>query len=544
MSRRVQPLTSAQLILDGASARAALLQGMDAMADVLRPTLGPIARTVAVARILGNEPPEVLDSAATIARRTIQLADPFADMGGMIVRHLVWRVFERTGDGSATAAVLVQALMREAMRYVAAGYRPTSINRGIERGCAIALVELRAQARPIELPEEIAGVVAGILRSPRLAEMIGEVVDSVGPDGSIVVDDTEGTETVREYVEGVRWSEGFVSPYLLREGETTARLVNPRVFVTDHPLDRAEHLLPALEACVEAGDRSLMVVAPEVRDSAVGLLVVNRQRGVLDGVVAVRAPSFGVQRSRILEDIAVVTGGRCLSRDGQDRLSEVTVHDLGKARQAWATRFDFGILGGQGSKTAIRQRIAEARSELSTIEDDEYTQQKIRERIGKLAGTAAIIRVGAPTKTEQEELKARVQAAVKSARLALQQGVVPGGGAAMLACIPALETLAMGSDEEAMGIRALTRALAEPMRVIAWNAGLPASAIVHEARRRAPPWTFDVVRREWVDAWRVGLVDPLAVARTALETGVSAAKMALTADVLIRRKQAPLALNP
>ena len=519
------------------------------MTGLLRPTLGPVARTVAVAPIVGNGPPEILDSAATIARRTVQLADPFEDMGGMIVRHLVWRVFEEAGDGTATAAVLARGLMHAAATAVAAGGSPVPIRRGIEVGLAVALDTLRRQARPVEAPAELAAVAAGIVRNPELAELVGEVVESVGPEGSILIEEAQGTETGYQYIDGVQWDGGYVSHFLLQDGQTTVRLLDPRVFVTDYALDTAEQLLPALEACVAAGARSLLVVAPEVRDSAVGLLVLNRERGLLDGAVAVRAPSIGEQQVRILEDLAVVTGGRCMRRACGERLEDVTVADLGQARQAWASKSAFGILGGRGDRAAIRQRIAEARAELGAISDDQYARDKVRERIGKLAGTAAVIRVGAPTTGEREELKLRVEAAVTAARAALEHGVVPGGGGALLACAPALETLAADCDradrgDEAAGVRALARALAEPMRTIARNAGLESAPILAEARRRGPGWTFDVLRQEWVDPFDAGIVDPLAVVLTALETSASAVAATVTADVLIRRKRPPRATEP
>ena len=514
------------------------------MAALLRPTLGPTARTVAIGRLVGGGPPEILDNAATIARRTIQLADPFEDMGAMIVRHLAWRVFEHAGDGAATAAVIAQALMHEAARYVEAGGHMQAVRHGLEQGLEVTLVELERQARPIQLPTEIARVVAGNLGSERLADMIGEAVEAVGPDGAILVEDGQGTETGCEYLDGVRWNEGYVSHFLLDDRDATSvRLVNPRVLISDMSLDRAEQLLPALEACVQAGERSLLVIAPEVRDSAVGLLVVNRERGVLDGALAVRAPSIGDQRTRILEDLAVITGGRCLRREAGDRLTEVRLGDLGKARLAWATRFAFGILGGHGDRAAVKQRIVDARAELSAVGDDDFIRGKIKERIGKLAGAAATIRVGAPTRSAQEDLKLRVEAAVAAARSAMQAGVVPGGGCALLACVPALEALDLAGDE-AVGVQLLAQALAEPMRAIVSNAGFEPAPIVYEARRRGPPWLFDVVQREWVDAWAGGVLDALAVVRTALQISVSAVAATLSADVLVRRTRPPQAINP
>ncbi len=536
-------------ILHGRAARAALLRGIDRMTKLLRPTLGPLPRTVAISPILGSQPPEILDSAAVIARRTIQLADPFEDMGGMLVRHLAWRVFDRVGDGTATAAVLAQALVQAGARYVAAGGNPVSVMRGMDCGLAVATAELRRQARTIDGPADIANVVAGIVRRSDLAEMLGEVVDAVGSDGAILVEDAQGTDTVHEYMDGVRWNEGFVSSFLLRSDEaTTTRVLNPRVLVTDWSIERAEQLLPTLEACVAAGERGLFVVAPEIRDSAVGLLVANRERGLLEAVVAVRAPSVGEQRARILEDLAVITGGRCINQERQDLLADVTIDDLGKARQGWATRFAFGILGGQGSKAAIRQRMSEARAELRAVNrDDAYTLAKIQERIGKLAGTAVTIHVGAASKAEQGDLKLRIEAAVRSARSAVDEGVVPGGGAALVACIPALEAMDLAGDE-GVGVAALAHALAEPLRAIVNNAGLDAAPIVDHARHVGQQGdgqrVFDVLRQEWVDPWSAGLVDPLAVVLAALETSVSMARLALSAEVLVHRKNAPRAVAP
>jgi chaperonin GroEL len=532
-----------RFIMQAPAARAALMRGMDLMTGLLRPTLGPAARTVAIARIVGSDGPEILDSAATIARRTIQLEYPFEDMGAMIVRQMAWKVFEEAGDGAATAAVLAQAIMHEATKYIAAGGNPMIVKRGIERGLAAALAALRDQAQRLELPSEISGVVAGIVRDDTIAETIGEIMDSVGAEGAVLVEDAQGSETGYEYIDGIRWNEGYVSHFLLKEGQTEARVINPRIFITDMFLEKAEQLLPAVEACVQAGEKNLFVIAPEVRDSALALLILNRDKGVLDEVMAVKAPSIGQQRTNILDDIAVITGGRCLHMEGQESFKEVILEDLGKARQAWATKFAFGILGGQGSKGAIRQRIGEARAELKTIKDDEYTTNKIKERVGKLMGAAAIIRVGAPTKSDQAELKFRVEAAVTAARAALQEGVVPGGGAAFVACLPALEALKLSGDE-AVGLKILGRALTEPMRAIAENAGLDPSPIVHEARQRGAGWTFDVVGKQWVQARQAGIIDPLSVVLTALETSVSAATMALTTDVLVRHKKPSMATNP
>lgn len=536
-------MTPARQMLHGRMARGAFLRGVERMTALVRPTLGPLARTVVVGRLIGPDPPEVLDSGATIARRTLQLADPFEDMGAMLVRHLAWQTHELVGDGSSTAAVLAHAILRNALRYVEAGGNPMQVRRGLERGLEVVLAELRQQSRPIDGPADITRLIAGTIRERDVAEMLGEVIDAAGADGAILVEDAQTTRTTCDYQDGVRWNEGYLSTFLLRSNETGgARLLNPRVLVTDHVLARAEDLLPCVEACVAADERVLFIVAPEIKDSAVGLLSVNRDRGVLEGAMAVRAPSMGEQRARILEDLAIITGGRCVSEAGGDRLADVTLEDLGTARQAWATPTNFGILGGGGSKARIRERISEARAELNgTQKLDVFATTKIQERIGKLAGTSAIVHVGAPTSGEQAELKLRVEGAVRSARGALEEGVVAGGGAALLACAPAL--LCMSADDDVrVGLNALAEALAEPMRAILGNAGLDAGPIIEQARGCC--LVYDVLRRDWVDPWTSGLVDPVAVVRTALETSVSAAAVGLTADVLIHRPDASVTVQP
>jgi chaperonin GroEL len=532
-------------IRSGAAARAALLRGIDRMTELVRPTLGPLPRTVAIARMSSKGPPEILDNAALIARRTLELDDPFENMGAMLIRHLVWRMYENVGDGTAMAAVLTQALVHSGMKYIAAGGSPVGVRRGMQLGLAAALAALRSQARTIDGPDEIGRTVERSVHDAQLAQMIGEVVDGVGIDGALIVEDAPGTETTHEYLDGVRWNEGYVSSFLLKNDElTAARLQNPRILITDYVLERAEQLLPALEACLAAADRSLLIVAPEVRDGAIGMLVANRERGVLETATAVKAPSFGEQRARILEDLALITGGRCVSQERGRSLAHVSGDDLGRARQAWATRRAFGILGGRGNKAAIRQRIAEAKAELRLVDPaDVYTTNLVRERIGKLAGTAAIIRVGAPTAAEQQERKLRVEAAVKSARSALQEGVVAGGGAALLACAPAVREVAGATEEECFGVRALADALAAPMRAIVRNAGFDAEPVLGYALASIGK-TFDVVQEQWVDPFATGLLDPLPVVLAALETSVSSAATALTAEVLVHRKQPPMSVQP
>jgi len=524
-----------------------LLRGVDLMAALVRPTLGPLARTVIIAGQMPRDTPEILDNAATIMRRTIQIGDPFADMGAMLIRHLAWAVFERVGDGAATAVTLAHALLHAAATPLAAGADPQALRRGIERGLTVALKELQSQVRPVESASSLARCIAGIVRDPALAATIGELVESVGPDGAVLIEEWQGTTTTAQYIDGLRWMSGLLSSYLLGIGETVGRLTEPRILITDCPLATADDLLPVLEACVAAGERQLLVIATEVSAAALGLLIVNRDRGVLDGALAVRAPGAGDQQARILEDIAVATGGHALLTATGARLSDVAIADLGRARQVWATADTFSILGGRGEKGGIRRRIGEAKAELRalTADDDDHARKHIRERIGKLAGTAALVHVGAPTESERVESRVRVEAAVTAAQAALREGTVAGGGGALLACVPALERLADSlHGEEALGVRLLAQALPAPMGIIAANAGIDASAVFADSYVCEPGWTFDVLRRQWVDAEKGGILDPLPVVLAALEGGVSTAVMTLTTDVLVRHKRPELSKTP
>ncbi len=534
-----------RLMLEAPRARVALLRGMDQMTALLRPTLGPLARTVAIQGFNRGSAPEVLDNAATIARRTVQLDDPYIDMGAMLIRQLVWTVYEEAGDGTATAAILCQGIMHAATTYIAAGGNAMQIRRGVERGLVVALEELRRQSRPIELPSEIARTVAGTLRDKALSDLIGEVIEAVGPDGAVLIEDAAGTQTTVEYVEGVRWDGGYQSYYLLREGSQNSRLLDPRILITDINLTNVEQLVPILELCMAAGERNLLIVAPIVSDSALALLVVNRDKGLFDEVMAAKAPSLGEQRSKILIDLATMTGGRAIIGDSGATLDEVLIEDLGTARQAWVTDRMLGILGGAGAKGAIRQRSNEVKAELRAVRNDDSLRQSLNERIGKLAGAAATLHVAAPTPAAQTELRNRVEAAVTSARSGFRDGVVPGGGAALLACVPALERLASElTGDEAFGVRALAQALSAPMRAIAHNAGFDPSPLLAEAARHDEGWAFDVLLGAWVDAWDAGIIEPLDVVGTALRTSVSTATMALTTDVLVRHKNPEVAVNP
>jgi len=523
-------------LLYGAAAQRALGRGIGQLAALIAPTLGPTARTVAIESLV-SKTPEVLDSGATIARRMLQLPDPFEDMGAMLLRHLLLRVFERTGDGTATTAVLTQALVRALQRYTLQGGDLPSLQRGLSCGLAVVVEALAAQARPIDGAAAIAGVADCVVRNRAIAGRIGEILEATGPDGAIIVESGEAVETTFEYLEGVRWDSGLVSPdVFLPSGQASLRLVEPCLLITDVVLDAPERVAPVLEAAVALGAPRLFIVAPEVREPVIALLATNVQRGVLEAAAVVQAPSTGDVRAAILGDLAVIGGGH-LVQHAAGGLAEFVPADLGRARQAWATRSAFGILGGRGTRGAIRQRVAEARAALQRAADDQYQRSMAQQRIGRLLGIGAVIRVGAASELAREDLRLRAEAAVNAARLALEDGVVAGGGLALVRAAAALRCRAWQADE-AVAAQVLAVALEAPLRTILRNAGAQAPGrVLDEAGRRGAWETFDVVRGTWVDAWQTGLLDPLAVTRTAVEVSASAARTALTTGALVLRRQ-------
>jgi chaperonin GroEL len=485
-------------------------------------TYGPTPGTVAIQPLVGSGPPEVLDSAATIARRTIGLPDAFENAGAMLVRHTLLRVQERVGDGGGLTALLLHRILLESTNQLAGGGDPAEIRLGLETGLAYACAALQSQVRSIDNASDIQSLMAGLVIEPSVVEVLAEVLEAVGAQGVVLVDSGQALETTREYLDGVRWDEGYLSPHFINDGGV-ARVLQPSVLITDLAIERANQLLPLLELCVATGRRQLMIVAPEVRDSAIGLVVANLQRGVLEGVVAVKAPgAYHGQSESILEDLAVLTGGRCLRAAAGDRLERVNAGDLGSARQAWARRDAFAILGAGGQRQAIRRRAIGVRAELGAVHDNPAQRRLLEKRLANLAGVAAIVRIGGASDVEREERRLRVEAAMRSGQLALSGGVVPGGGAALIA---AAESLTDWTVAERM----LKRALVSPARLIARLAGLDPGLIVAQASSH-PGEGFDVLRK----CWTAALVDPYAVVRAALEASVSAAATALTAEAVIR----------
>ncbi len=532
-----------QYVLFDGDARTAMQRGVEMMARLIRGTLGPRARTVAIQPIVGtNRPPEILDDGATIARRTLQIPRPFEDMGAMLIRQLACKIGDTTGDGSTTGVVIAQSVLDASIRYVAAGGNPMFLKRGIEQALAVAVEALDQQARPVEDPDDLRRVANACVRDPKIAGMIGEIFDIIGRDGIVTVENGHGTGIDREYVEGIQWDKGWASPYLVTDTERMeATLEYPPIFVTDRFLSKAEDVLPVLQRVLERGEKQLFLLAGDISGDALATLVSNKQQGIVT-TVAVKAPGYGERRFRILEDIAVFTGARIIREDAGEKIDSVTTEHFGRARRVWCNRDFFNVVEGMGDPAAIRKRIAQIKAELPTVTDD-YERGKMRERLGKLAGGMAILKIGAPTELEREEKKLQAEDAVAATRLALEGGIVAGGGSALLACIPAVEKLRLDGDE-AMGVEILARALEAPTRQILLNGGFAPNPLIAELRQRGPGWGFDVIAGEIVNMWDAGIVDPLKVVRTALETAVSTALMALTTEALVRKKKPQESLNP
>ena len=529
-------------VLFAPEAHAAIRQGMDRLANLVRPTLGPTPRCVAIEHSITGHAPEVLDHAATILRRVIQLPNPYVDMGAMLLRHAVWQTAETAGDGSATTAVLLQAIVHHASRYLEAGGDPVALRRGLNRGQVAVVEALSALARPLGGRAAIERSAVALGHDPELAGLLGEILDIVGADGHIHVETGQTRESHRQYVDGVFWYEGYLSPYFVTdEIRQEARLEEPAILISDLRLTTDADILPLLERISRAGIRNLMIVAREVSGSALGLLVANHQAGTLR-TVAVKTPTAGNQDAAILEDLAVFTGGRAIVEAAGARAREVKLSDLGYARVAWATNRAFGLRSGKGDPVALRRRIGEIKAELAAA-TDATARENFRARLGKLMGGSAVLQIGGATRGEMDARLDQAKRTITTLRHGLTDGVVPGGGRALLLCRQALRNIDLPPDEQA-GVRALMRALEEPLKVIVGNAGYDPATVLDEVMRSGPECGFDARSGAMVNLWDAGILDSARVLQTVLEAAVSGATMVLTTNVLIHRRKPPEVVNP
>jgi chaperonin GroEL len=519
-----------QLIFDE-DARKALKAGVDALADAVKITLGPKGRNVVLDKKFGA--PTITNDGVTIAKE-IELKDPFENMGAQLAKEVATKTNDIAGDGTTTATVLAQAIVREGLKNVAAGANPMVLRRGIEKGLRAAVAAIRDQARPVAGKEQIAQVAAISAADTEIGEMIAEVMEKVGKDGVITVEEGRGIRFETEYTDGMQLDRGYVSPYFVTNSERMeAEIDDPYILITDKKISSVQEILPVLERTLQV-TKNIVIICDDCDGEALATLVVNKLRGTLN-VLVVKAPSFGDRRKAILEDIAILTGGTYITEDMGRKLEQVQVADLGRARRVVATKDDTTIIEGAGSDEAIQDRIKQIKAQIEDTASD-FDREKLQERLAKLAGGVAVIKVGAPTEVELKEKKHRVEDALSATRAAVEEGIVAGGGVAFIRAQPALEKLEQElTGDERTGVAILRKAMEDPMRLIAENAGQEGLVVVQAVRRHTDGdgYGYDALRGDFADLFERGIIDPAKVTRSALENAASIAALVLTTESLV-----------
>ncbi|HRJ43889.1 MAG TPA: chaperonin GroEL, partial [Caldilineaceae bacterium] len=513
-------------------ARRALKKGVDVLANAVKTTLGPKGRNVALDKKWGS--PTVTHDGVTVAKE-IELEDPFQNMGAQLLKEAATKTNDVAGDGTTTATVLAQAIVTEGLKNVTAGANPMLLKRGIEAGRDAIVAALREMATPVAGKAEISQVASISAADKVIGDLIAEVMDKVGKDGVITVEESKGLQFETEYVEGMQLDRGYLSPYFVTNSERMeASIENPYVLITDKKISSAQDIVPVLEKLVQLGKREMVIIAEDVDGEALATLVLNKLRGMFN-VLAIKAPGFGDRRKAMLRDIATLTGGQVITEELGRKLETTQLADLGQADKIVSTKDTTTFIGGAGDTGAIKGRIDEIRAEIEASTSD-YDREKLQERLAKLAGGVAIIRVGAATETELKEKKHRVEDALSATRAAVEEGIVPGGGVALINSVPALDGVHMEGDA-GTGVRILRRALEEPMRMIAANAGLDGAVVVEKVRglhlEGKKTTGYDVIANNYVDMLEAGIIDPVKVTRSAVENACSIAAMILTTEALI-----------
>src|SRR5215216_1128326 len=509
--------------------RRALKRGIDALADAVKITLGPKGRNVVLDKKFG--PPTITNDGVTIAKE-IELEDPFENMGAQLLKEAATKTNDVAGDGTTTAAVLAQAVVHEGFRNVTSGANPLQIKRGIEKAVEAVIGELKAGSRPVSGRNEIAQVASISAADEEIGGLIAEVMEKVGKDGVITVEESKTLKFEVDYVEGMQFDRGYISPYFITDPtRMEAALDEPYILITDKKISSIQDILPLLERIVQV-TKNLVILAEDVDGEALATLVVNKLRGMLN-VLAIKAPGFGDRRKAMLEDIAVLTGANVISEEIGRRLDSVTIQDLGRARRVVSNKDETTLVEGRGSEETIKGRIAQIRTQIGETTSD-FDREKLQERLAKLAGGVAVIRVGAATEVELKEKKHRVEDALSATRAAVEEGIVPGGGVAFVHSLSALDPiLAELQGDQKTGATMLKRALEEPLRRICANAGAEGSVVIEEVKRQGPGRGYDAARGEYADMVERGIIDPLKVTRSALENAASIATMILTTETLI-----------
>ena len=511
-------------------ARAAMVRGVDTLADTVKVTLGPKGRNVVLEKAFGS--PLITNDGVTIAKE-IELEDHFENMGAKLVSEVASKTNDIAGDGTTTATVLTQAIVREGLKNVTAGANPIGIRRGIEAAVAAAVEELKVIAQPVANKEAIAQVAAVSSRSEKVGEYISEAMERVGNDGVITIEESRGMETELEVVEGMQFDRGYLSQYMVTDNEKmVADLENPYILVTDKKISNIQDILPLLEEVLKTS-RPLLIIADDVAGEALPTLVLNKIRGTFN-VVAVKAPGFGDRRKAMLEDIAVLTGATVITEDLGLELKDATMESLGQASKVTVDKDSTVIVEGAGSAEAIANRVNLIKSQLETT-TSEFDREKLQERLAKLSGGVAVIKVGAATETALKEMKLRIEDALNATRAAVEEGIVAGGGTALANVIAKVAELDLEGDD-ATGRNIVLRALEEPVRQIAYNAGYEGSVIIDKLKNSPVGTGFNAANGEWVDMVESGIIDPVKVTRSALQNAASVASLILTTEAVVADK--------
>lgn len=519
----------AKQIIFNEKARAAIKRGVDTLADAVKVTLGPKGRNVVFEKGFGS--PTITNDGVTIAKE-ISLEDKFENIGAELVKEVATKTNDVAGDGTTTATLLAQIMISEGMKNVAAGANPMVIRHGIEKGVEAIVRELREKiSKPVAGHEEITQVAAISANDPEVGRIIAEVMKEVGSDGVITVEESQVFGVEKEVVEGMQFDKGYVSPYMVtNQDRMEAEYLDAYILITDRKISSIHDILPILEKVAQTGKKELVIIAEDLDGEALATLVVNKLRGTFH-CLAVKAPGFGDRRKEMLQDIAVLTGGKVISEEIGLKLDATPVESLGRARKVVATKENTTIVEGKGDAEVLKSRIAQLRKEIEKTESD-YDREKLQERLAKLSGGVAVLKVGAATETEMKEMKYRIEDALAATKAAIEEGIVPGGGVALIRCLAALDTVQV-QGEEMVGIAILRRALEEPIRQIAHNAGKDGSIVAAEVKKRTGADGYNAATDTYEDMIAAGIVDPTKVTRSAVQNAASIASMLLTTEVVI-----------
>ena len=520
----------AKKVLYNEEARAALLRGVDQLANAVKITLGPKGRNVVLDKKFGA--PNIVNDGVSIARE-IELKDPFENMGAQLVKEVATKTNDVAGDGTTTATVLAQAMIQEGMRNVAAGANPMILKKGIETAVKTLVEEIKKRSIKVSGKAEIAQVASVSAADEEIGGLIAEAMEKVGNDGVITVEESKGLQTALNVVEGMQFDRGYISPYMVTDPDRMEAVMdNPYILITDRKISAIADMLPTLEKVVKVG-KELLIIAEDVEGEALATLVVNRLRGTFKAV-AVKAPGFGDRRKAMLEDIAILTGGTVITEDMGRKLDSVELTDLGTARQVRITKDETTIIDGVGDKDVIAKRVSQIRAQVEET-TSEFDREKLQERLAKLSGGVAVIEVGAATEVEMKDKKLRIEDALNATRAAVEEGIVAGGGTTFIDIIPALNTLEETGDVQT-GINLVKRAVEEPLRQIAYNAGLEGSVVVEKVKNTEAGVGFNALTEEYIDMVKAGIVDPAKVTRSALQNAASIASLVLTTETIVADK--------